>query len=269
MSAVVVTGAKGSNRPLIRHGYWNLVPRMAKEDVRAKYRQSTLHLAWAVVQPAILIGIFAYFFHGVLKIDGDNLPYLSFVVCGLVPWRYFASAISDTSSISDNLNLISKVYFPREVVPLVRVVAAMVDFGIGMIILVGVCWAQGHPPTMYLIALPLVLVLLLAVTVTVAVVTTVLAVFVRDLSHAMPLLLQAGFFATPIMYPASQVPTALQWMVNVNPMSVVATAMRNIFLSGTFPTWSLLLGQIAIWIPLAFASLAYSRSVEHRMVDLA
>ena len=266
---LVVTGVEGGRRPLFRHGYWNLVPRMARQDLQTRYRQSTLQIAWAFVQQIVLVAIFAAFFHGVLKIDGDNMPYLSFVVCGLVPWRYFASAMSGTSAITDSLGLISKVYFPREVVPLVRVVTAGVDFAIGLVLLVLVCWLQGHPPSVYLVALPVVLLLLVAFTTAVTVVTTVLSVFVRDLSHAMPLLLQAGFFATPIMYPASQIPSSLMFLVNANPMSVVATCMRDIFLAGSWPNWGLLGLQLAIWLPAVVGSLAYSRSVEHRMVDLA
>lgn len=264
----IVLGGHG-RRPLFRHGYWRLVVSMTKQQIRARYRQSSLHLLWNVVQPLALVAVYAFFFKGILKVGDDDLPYLSFILAGLVPWRFFANGLGGVSAITDNIHLISKVYFPREVIPLVNTASGLLDLVIGTVILLSIAAFQGIPPDVHLLALPVVFLLLILVTASVTVVVSTVAVFARDLSHGMQFVLLAVFFATPIMYPASQIPSGLQWMVKLNPLAVVVLSVRDVAVEHLWPSWKLLFAHLAVASVLMVASLAYMRSVEHRMVDVA
>lgn len=269
MTSVTFGGIHETKRPLLRHGYWHLVPTLSGQALRTRFRQSSLHLVWAVIQPAALVAIFAFFFHGVLKIEGQSYAYLSFILCGFVLWRFIAAGLSSTASINDSIGMISKSYFPREIVPIVNVVNGWVDLGIGVFLMLGIAWVQGYPPSVHLVAMPLIFVLLLLVTLWMTILFSAVAVFIRDLRHGMPLLIQALFFATPIMYPASQLPRSLHWMINTNPVSVLTTCLRDVVLSERWPTWWLLIAHIALSAAMLVLALLYVRSVEHRMVDVA
>jgi len=266
----LASGARRRVRRLqSRLHWWSLLWTLTLQELRTRYRQSSLDLAWGVVQPAAMVGVYALFFGGVLRVDGGDMPYLSFIVAGIVSWRFFANGLGAATSITDNLNLISKVYFPREIIPSVRVLAGFPDLLVGTVALIVIAWVQVGPPAPTLLALPLVLAILVCCTAGVTIIVTTVAVFARDLGHAIPLVLQAAFFATPIMYPPELLPSWLQWLASVNPVAVVITATRAVVVEQVWPDWTLvgihLLGSIA----LLGLAIAYIRSVEHRMVDLA
>lgn len=258
-----------SRRPLLRHGYWHLVASMTRQQLRARYHQNSLHLAWTVIQPLALAGVYALFFKGILQVDGKQFDYLSYIVTGFFAWRMFASSMGAVSAISDSVQLISKVYFPREVIPLVNTATAFVDLAIGTVLMFAIVWIQWRPPSIHLAALPLAYLVLALFTAGATTLFTTLAVFLRDVAQAMPFILQAGFFATPIFYSAERVPSWLHWMLRINPIAVVIDAIRAIMLEHAWPNWALLgahtVGAAAFFV----LSVAYLRSVEHRMVDLA
>ncbi len=256
-------------RPLIRHGYWHLLPVLTRQQLRVKYSQSALQVAWNVIQPAALMGVYALFFNGVLDVGSDDAPYLSFIVAGLVPWRFVAASLSTASSLTDNVQLISKIYFPREIIPVVNTSVGLVDLGIGTVIMLVIVAVQGAAPSYHLVALPLVYLLVVLFAVAATIIVTTVAVFIRDVVHGMQLLLLGLFFATPIMYPTSQLPTWLQWFPDVNPLAVAVTQVRTVVLFGEWPEWGLLSVHLVIAAGFVGAALAYVRSVEHRMVDLA
>lgn len=245
-----------------------LILSLTRQQLHSRYRQSVLAVAWSVIQPLALIGVYALFFRGVLRLDGGDLPYLSFIVSGLVAWRFFSSCVSTLSSISDSLHLISKAYFPREVIPLVHVLVNLIDLGVGLVIMVVIAASQSLYPSITLVALPLVLVPLVLFTAAATILASSVAVFVRDLRHGMPLLLQAMFFATPIMYAPFRVPDGLRWLLNANPIAVVIAGIRDTVLRGVWPTWYILAFHIALAAGCYLVAVSYVRSVEHRMVDL-
>ena len=269
MTDFVESSGARSRRPLFRHGSWGLVRSLTRQNLLTRYRQSSLHLAWVILQPLAFVGVYALFFHGVLKLDSGDVPYLSFIVAGIVPWRFISNGLGNSSAITDSIHLISKVYFPREVIPIVTVASGLVDLAIGTAIMVVVALAQGIEPTYHLLALPLVYLLLVTVTTALTVFICTVAVFVRDLSHAMPLVMIGVFFATPIMYTEDQLPQWLRWFTVVNPFAVVVGDVRDLVLYDRWfapgPYLIHLLSASALFV----ASLAYVRSVEGRMVDLA
>ncbi len=264
----LVTGSD-HRRPLIRHHFWHLVPVLARQQLRGKFAQSRLNLAWNIVQPVALTGVYAAFFSGVLDVGSGSVPYLSFIIAGLVPWRFLANGLSGSTALSDNIGLISKIYFPREIIPIVNVVGGGVDLVIGTVLILIVAGVQGVSPSYHLVALPLVYLLLVFFTAATTIIVTTVAVFVRDVSHGMQLLLLGLFFATPIMYPTSQLPSWLDWFPKFNPLAVVVTQAREVLLFNSWPDPLLLGVHLVLSSAALVASLAYVRSVEQRMVDLA
>lgn len=256
-------------RPLFRHHFWHLVPVLTRQQLRGRFAQSRLNLTWNVVQPVALTAVYAAFFSGVLDVGSGSTPYLSFIIAGLVPWRFLANGLSSSTALSDNIGLISKIYFPREIIPIVNVVGGGVDLAIGTVLILVVAWAQGTAPSYHVIALPFVYLVLVLFTAAATIIVTTVAVFVRDVSHGMQLLLLGLFFATPIMYPESQLPSWLEWFPKLNPLAVVVNQAREVLLFNSWPNPLLLGAHLIAAGGLLVASVAYVRSVEQRMVDLA
>lgn len=265
---VEVRGGR-SRQPLLRHGAWGLAASLTRQQVLTRYRQSSLHLAWIVIQPVAFVGIYALFFQGVLQLDSGDVPYLSFVVAGIIPWRFIANGLGNTTSITDSIHLISKVYFPKELIPLSGVLAGLVDLAIGTVVIFIVIGANGQWPTYHVVALPLAYLFMVISTATVAIVVATLAVFMRDVGHAMTFVLIGIFFATPIMYTDDQLPPWLSWFPDVNPFAVAITQIRDLVLYQRWFSMQSYLLHLLVAVVLFVASLAYVRSVEARMVDVA
>ncbi len=256
-------------RPILRHGYWPLVASLTKQEFRTRYRQSALHIAWLVIQPAMLVAVYALVFKGILRIGTESVPYLSFIVAGFVPWRFYSGALGSAAAISENPSLVSKVYFPREVIPVTNTLLGIPELLVGTVIMIGVVLFQGFELSIHMLALPFAYALLLLCTINITVVLTAVAVFARDLSHSLPIVLMLIFFGTPIMYPEELVPSSLAWLNAINPLSVVIASARAGVLEDQWPQWNLLLLHTVIAAVGVWVSFAYMRAVEHRMPDIA
>jgi lipopolysaccharide transport system permease protein len=246
-----------------------LIREWARRDFNARYRQSRLRSVWTLIQPISLIAVYGVVFSEILRVDGDGLPYLSFIVAGVIAYRYVALGLGQITTLVDNANVLSKVYFPREVLPLSVCVIGLLDLAIGMVLLIGVAWAQDIPPETTLIALPLPIILLVLVTAGLCVVLSTVAVFMRDIVHVMPTVLQIVFFASPVMYPASQYPPGFGALADANPIAVGIEAIRDVALRHTWPPWPLLGLHLVLGALLFVGSIAYLRAIEHRIVDVA
>lgn len=240
----------------------------ARRELHSKYRQSALSLFWAIVQPILLVLVYAVVFSQILNVTGGSIPYLSFVVAGIVIWRYFSAGLNQTTSFIDRSSVLSKVYFRREVIPLSGCVAALSELGVGLVAIVAVAWIQGISPSITLVALPLVLAVLLVYTIAIAILLATITVFVRDVAHAMPTISQVLFLASPILYPESQIPSNLKFLGTVNPVAVVAEATRAVSLEGIWPNFDLLMVHLCIGTALLVGSVFYLRSIEDRIVDV-
>jgi lipopolysaccharide transport system permease protein len=240
----------------------------ARRELHSKYRQSALSLFWGIVQPVLLVLVYAIIFSQILNVDGGSIPYLSFVVAGIVIWRYFNAGLQQATSFIDRSSVLSKVYFRREIIPLSGCVAALADLGVGLLAIVVVAWIQGIFPTITLAALPLVLAVLLVYTTAIAILLATITVFVRDVAHAMPTVSQVLFLASPILYPEADIPSGLKFLGTVNPVAVVAEATRAVALEGIWPKFGLLLVHLCIGTTLLIASVLYLRSIEDRIVDV-
>ena len=240
----------------------------ARRELHSKYRQSALSLFWGIAQPILLVLVYAVVFSQILNVSGGNIPYLSFVVAGIVVWRYFMAGLNQATSFIDRSSVLSKVYFRREVIPLSGCVAALLDLGVGLVAIVGVAWIQGISPSITLVALPLVIAVLLVYTIAIAILLATITVFVRDVAHAMPTISQVLFLASPILYPESQIPSNLKFLGTVNPVAVVAEATRAVSLEGIWPNFDLLMVHLCIGTALLVGSVFYLRSIEDRIVDV-
>jgi lipopolysaccharide transport system permease protein len=235
----------------------------------SRYRQSALDVAWSVLNPVVILAIYGFVFTTAFDVDGDGLPYLSFAWAGLVVWTFFSSSIQSAApSITFAADTISKVYFPREVIPLAEVVAGSVDLAIGLALLVAQAQVQGLSISVHVVAIVPVVLVLVAWTAALSVVAATTSVFFRDLRPTIGLIVRAGFIATPIMYPVSLVPDSLQWTMDVNPAAVLMESVRDCVLRGTWPDWTLLGLHAATALVLLVGSIWYTRAVEHRMVDV-
>ena len=241
-----------------------------RRDFTARYRQTWLAVAWIVLRPVAVLAIYGLVLTGALGVDGDGLPYLSVAWAGLVVWSYFADSVTAAlPSISDAGYTISRSYFPREVIPLSIVGAGSVELGIHLVLLLVLAVLQGVGLSIHLIGLVPVLAVLVVWTVGLSVLGAAVAVFVRDVWYGFELALRLGFFATPVMYPASVFPERWEWLVHLNPLGVLAEATRDVVLRHEWPEWALLGAHGTGGALLVVAALAYTRSVEARMVDLA
>ncbi|MBV9355424.1 MAG: ABC transporter permease [Chloroflexi bacterium] len=249
--------------------YRELVYFLAWRDVKVRYKQTALGVAWVVLQPLAAMAIFSVVFGRLANLPSDGVPYPLFVFAGLVPWFYFANATSTASgSLVANTNLVSKVYFPRLAVPLAAVLAGLVDLAIGLVLELVLLAVFGVPPTPRLLLVP-VLVLLLALTaLAVSIWLSALDVQYRDVRYAIPFLIQLWLFATPVVYPLSVVSDRWQWLFALNPVTGTIETFRWALLgSGEFPAPQLALGVVTTLLLLG-SGLLYFRRVERTFADV-
>jgi lipopolysaccharide transport system permease protein len=196
-------------------------------DVKVRYKQTVIGIAWVVLQPLMTMGVFTLFFGRLAKLPSDGLPYPVFYFSALVPWAYFSTALqSCTSVVVDNQRVITKVYFPRLVLPLSAVVSGLVDFGIGFIVLLVVTTIYGIKPTLTVLWLPLLLFLAVLTALGVGLWMSALNALYRDVRYVVPFLVQFWMFASPVAYPSSLVPQRWRWLYGLNPMAGVIDGFR-------------------------------------------
>ena len=237
-------------------------------DIKVRYKQTALGAAWAVLQPLLTMAVFSLFFGRLGKIPSDDIPYPVFVYCGLLPWQLFAYALNESgNSLVANQNLITKVYFPRLLVPLAAVLAGLVDFSIAFVLLIGMMLAFGIVPTAAIVYLPLFLALALVSALAVGVWFSALNVKYRDVRYTIPFLSHFWLFATPIAYPASLVPERWRVLLGLNPMAGVVEGFRWVLLGKEQGPGPLVWVSAALAVLLCAAGLFYFRRMERTFAD--
>lgn len=237
--------------------------------VKARYQQSLLGGAWAVVQPAASAVIFSIIFTRFVPIDTSGVPYIVFSYAALVPWMLFAGSIGDmVDSLVFNMNLISKIYFPREVLPVAASMARLLDFAIAFAILIFLMLLYRLPVfTVAWLYLPLILLVQLIFTLGVGFAGAALNVFYRDMRHLFALALQLWMYASPIIYPVSVVPEQYRPLYFLNPMAGIIAAYRDVLLQQQAPGWYFLQATI-IAVVVFIAGYWFFRRVEPRFADV-
>lgn len=241
----------------------------ARRDVRSRYRQSGLHFFWSVLQPVSVVAVYAVVFRKILGVDSDGLPYLSFLVVGMVVWRYFGIALNQATCLIDHAEIMGKIRFHRDVIPLSACVGGLLDLAIGTVVMVTIAAIQGIGPALTLIALVPTWLTLVFYTATAAILLSTISVFVRDVAMAMPTIQQAMFFATPIMYGEGRGALNFPLLQYVNPLWFVIGAARDATLVHQWPDLGSTVLHLAVSAGLFTLSVMYLRSIEHRIVDIA
>jgi ABC-type polysaccharide/polyol phosphate export permease len=261
---------ESSRRPAVGDvSAWTLLRASATRDIQARYRESTGRGIWNLVQPVTMLLIYGWVFTRVFRATGEGLPYWSMAWTGIVCWQFVTHAVQmGMWSFIHQAGTLPKVWFPRIIVPLTPGTAALMDLGIGLVTVVVLAGFQGILPTETLIALPVPILVLLIWAAAGAIWVAPLAVFVRDLTTAIPLVIRLGFFATPIMYSAATLEAeGLGWLADWNPFAVVITAVRDVMLAGVWPDWRHLAIQAVAGLLVLGSGALYLRRVEHRLVD--
>jgi lipopolysaccharide transport system permease protein len=241
----------------------------AQREIRARYKQSVLGFAWAVFQPLALSFMYILVFAYVVRVPSDGIPYPIFVYSAMLPWSYFSRALAGgMTSVVGNMGLVTKIYFPRAILPLASIGANLVDFLCGLVVLIGMMILYHTPVSAALAVLPLLLLIQIALSVGVALAGAALNVFYRDVSQMVPLILQLWMYASPIIYPISLVPERLRFWYMLNPMAVIIDAWRTILFNGTVPSWGWLGIATFISVAVLIGGFLIFRRLEDQFADV-
>ena len=243
---------------------WVLVER----DIKVRYKQTALGFAWAIIQPVMLMLVFSIFFGRLAKMPADGLPYPIFVYAGLLPWTFFANAItSSAGSLVSSSNLVSKVYFPRLIIPLASAGSGLADFAVAAVVLLVMMLWYGIGWSLNLLLAPLLIAGTVFIALGVGIALAALTVAYRDFRYVVPFLVQVWMFATPVVYPASLVPTEWRWLLFLNPMAGFIEGFRAAFLGRPFD-WTAIAISLAVAAVLFLLGAAYFEKVERRFADI-
>ncbi len=249
--------------------YRELLFFLAWRDLKARYAQTAIGLAWAVLQPLAMMIVFTFVFGRLANLPSDGVPYALFAYAALIPWSYFSKSLDRGGfSVVAESNLITKVYFPRIIVPLSTTLGGLVDFFIAFILLFALMAWYGAYPRWSILAIPVLTVLLVAISMAVSLWLSALYVKFRDVGAVVPLLTQLWMFASPVVYPVSLVPQPLQWIYNLNPMVGIIEAFRWALLGTPAPD-PMVVGQAVVVIGLVLlGGIAYFNRMERTFADV-
>jgi len=249
--------------------YYELIYFLIWRDVKVRYKQTALGITWVVLQPLLTMVVFTVFFGNLAKIPSDGVPYPIFSFTALVPWQLFANALTNSSnSLVNSRDLITKVYFPRLIIPLSSIIGGLVDFFIAFLILILMMLYYGIAPTVAILALPFFIILAIGTALAVSLWLSALNVMYRDVKYTIPFLTQFWLFITPIAYPSSLVPEKWRLLYGLNPMSGVVEGFRWALLGKSDQDWSLVIVSVVVVSILLLTGLIYFRHMEKTFADI-
>jgi lipopolysaccharide transport system permease protein len=238
-------------------------------DVKVRYKQTALGIAWAVLQPVLTVVVFTVFFNRVAKITTGDVPYPVFALAGLVPWLFLANSVTiGSASLVSNANVVTKVYFPRLVVPVAATLSGGPDFVIAFVITLIVAACYGIFPTLAILAVPFVLLLVLATALGASIWLSAVNVEYRDVRYVVPVALQLWLLATPIAYPANQLHSPWNVIFGLNPMAGAVEAFRWAVIGTAAPSVGLLVTSTVVASLLLASGAYYFRAMERRFADV-
>jgi lipopolysaccharide transport system permease protein len=248
--------------------YRELLQTFVVRDIKVRYKQTALGAAWAVIQPLFMMVVFTLFFGKLAKIPSEGIPYPIFSYAALLPWTLFAEGLSrSTGSMISNAGIMTKVYFPRLILPISGVVSPLVDFAIAFVILLGMMLYFGFYPTINIIWLPAFILLALATSLGVGLWLSALNVQYRDFQYTVPFLIQLWLFASPVVYPSTLLPEPYRMIYGLNPMAGVIEGFRWALL-GTSPPSSLVAVSVVVVIAILISGAFYFRRMEKTFADV-
>jgi len=249
--------------------YRELLYFLAWRDVKVRYKQTLLGISWAIIQPFMTMIVFSVVFGRLARIPSDGIPYPVFAFAALVPWSFFSSAMgSSANSLVSSSSLLSKVYFPRLIIPVASVLPGLIDFGIAFVILLGMIIFYGIAPTWSILALPLLVALTLLIALGVGLWASALNVKYRDMRYAIPFITQLWLFATPVAYPSSLLDETWRTVYALNPMVSVVEGFRAALLGRPMPTPAMFAVSGLIAALLFATGIYYFRRTERYFADI-
>ncbi len=249
--------------------YRELVYFLVWRDIKVRYKQTFLGAAWAILQPLLTMIVFSVIFGRLAKIPSDNIPYPLFVFCALLPWQLFAHSLNESSnSLVVNRQLLTKVYFPRLVIPIAAVLAGLLDFFIGFLVLLIMMSAYHMTPTAAIVSLPFFLLLATCTALGVGLWLSALNVQYRDVRYVIPFLIQIWFFSTPVAYPSTLIPEWVRPIYGLNPMAGVVEGFRWALIGKAPVPGCMILISTAVVFLVIIAGLIYFRRMERTFADV-
>lgn len=239
-------------------------------DIKVRYKQTFLGVAWAIFQPLITMLIFTVFFGRLAKVPSDHIPYPIFVYTGLLFWTYYQTALTNaTNCLVENEGIIKKVYFPRLILPVSTTVTPLIDFTVALVILFGLMWYYHYTPHLLgIVALPLLLAMSIIAASGLGLFMGSLNVKYRDVRYVVPFFIQLLLYLTPVIYPISLVPQKFQWLLYLNPMTGVITVARGLLLASSTIHWNYIALSAASGIAIFLLSIIYFRKTERFFADI-
>jgi len=248
--------------------YRELLLVLTMRDIKVRYKQTVLGAAWAILQPFMTMVVFTIFFGRLASMPSDGFPYPVFVYSALVPWTFFANAITSSSnSLVGSAHLISKVYFPRLIIPLAAVGVGVVDFTVASSILLGMMIWYGVGWSLHLLMAPVLSLAVMFTALGAGTCLSALTVSYRDFRYVIPFMVQLWMFVTPVVYPASLIPAQWRWLFNLNPMSGLIEGFRAVFLGQAFDFGGLAVSA-GVAIGLFFIGVMIFERIERRFADI-
>jgi len=243
---------------------------ITQREIKVRYKQSALGVLWAILQPCSLMAVFTVFFSWFARIESDGIPYPLFSYAALLPWTFFSTSLSyAVPSLIANSHIITKIYFPREIVPLASVLAALLDFVIASAVFAGLLAFYRVAPTWNIFYLAPLVAIQVAFTVGVCLLLSAFTVLYRDVRHMLPLAIQIWMFVTPILYPASIVPARWRaWYFALNPMAVIIDGYRRAVIQGAPPELKYLALAAGVSFLLVWAGYKFFKHLEREFADI-
>jgi len=249
--------------------YRELLFFLVLRDLKIRYKQTVLGIAWAVIQPLVATMIFFVVFGKLAGIPSDQLPYPVFAYSGLAVWTYFSGAVSyGSNSLVSNSGLLTKVYFPRLAIPAAAVMSGLLDFAIAALVLVAVMAYYGLTPSWLLLSWVLLALPLVMLALGVSMLLSALNVRFRDVKYVVPFALQIWLFVTPIIYPVSLVPERYRFLLALNPLTGYVETFRALAIGGKPVDWALLAISMAVTAVVFVVGLAYFQRAERSFADV-
>ena len=270
-SQVTVIEPRGRLRLLDIREFWSfreLLWMLARRDIKVRYKETILGALWAILRPTLTMVIFSVVFGRLAKLPSDGVPYPVFVFAGLLPWMFFAQAVSSAAaSVLGAGSLITRVYFPRLIVPFASVGVALVDLMVALLLLVPLMLWYGIVPGRSLLVVPAMIAVALVVALGIGIAFAAVSVVFRDFRHIEPFIVQIWMFATPVIYPATMIPDRWRWLTYLNPMSGVIEGFRASWL-GLPMDWIGVAASLGLGVLILLCAVLYFERVERRFADL-
>jgi lipopolysaccharide transport system permease protein len=268
----LVIEAGGSPRQYAREvwRYRSLLLILSWRDITVRFKQTAIGAAWALLRPLLTLGILTIVFSKIARLPSEgDAPYVLLVLSGLLPWQFFAAGLSDAAnSVTDNEKIVSKIYFPRLVIPVSALAVCLVEFVISLLILVGIFAFYGRVPSWHLLALPVVLVFAILAALGPGLMLAALNVKYRDFRYVVPFIVQMGIYVSPVAYSTSLIPESWRALYYLNPMAGLIDAFRWTVLGGNFTPWWPGIGlSLGVLLTLLVAGVLYFRATERSFAD--